>query len=552
MSASDKKKLRKEQTAAQMTERQRQQQKEDKKLKIYTVTFVTALILIVCLAVGILVGQTISTSGYAERKTIAATIGDHEINTVEMTYYYADAINNMYNSIYSQNSAYADYYFEAMGLDLNVPLTEQENPETGDTWASYFLDAALETAQSDYAIYDLAMKDSDFTLPEESRQTIDTTISNLDAYATIYGYKSGDKYLQAIYGYGADMESYEKYLERTEIAEAYYNYYYEGLSFEDKEIRELEEKNGAEQYNSYTYDYCYVSYSLFLEGGTEDENGQVTYTDEQNNAARAKAKEAADKLVTAKDAAEMEALIKDIALPEGSSLTVEEKINNLHTNISAPVNTWLADASRKPGDAAVLDNTAVVSEDSEETVVNGYYVVIFKSKTDNTELMDNVRHLLVAYEGGTTDETTGETTYTDEEKATAATEAKALLEQFQKDPSEENFIALVQEHSADEASVEDGGLYENINADSQYMENFLNWAIDPARKEADTGIVETDYGCHIMYYVGNSEMSYRDYMISEELRSSTVEAWFEDATEAAPTAKKDLSKMTLGLTLSNG
>lgn len=552
MSASDKKKLRKEENTAKLTERQRQQQKEDKKLKVYTVTFVTALILIVCLAVGILVGQTITTSGYAERKTIAATVGDHELNTVEMTYYYSDAINNMYNSIYSQDNAYADYYFEAMGLDLNVPLTEQENPETGDTWANYFLDAALETAQSDYAIYDLAMKDSDFTLPEEHRQNVDTAIANLSAYATMSGYKTGDKYLQAIYGYGADVESYEKYLERTEIAEAYYHYYYDNLSFGDKEIRELEEKNGAEQYNSYTYDYSYVSYSSFLEGGTEDADGHVTYTDEQNNAARAKAKEAADKLVKAKDAKEMEALIKDIALPEGSTLTVEEKVNELHTNVGDPVNTWLADASRKPGDAAVLENTAKVSEDSEETVVNGYYVVIFRSKTDNKELMDNVRHLLVAYEGGTTDETTGVVTYSDEEKATAMTSAKALLEQYQKNPTQDNFIALVKEHSADEASVEDGGLYENINADSQYMESFLNWAIDPARKEADTGIVETDYGCHIMYYVGNSEMTYRDYIISEELRASTVEAWFEDAKKAAPTAKKDTSKMTLGLTLSNG
>lgn len=552
MSASDKKKLRKEQTAAQMTEKQRQQQKEDKKLKIYTITFVTALVLIVCLAVGIMVGQAISTSGIAQRKTIAATIGDHEINSVEMNYYYTDAINNMYNSIYSEDNAYADYYLEAMGLNLNVPLTEQNNPETGDTWANYFLDSALETAQSDYAVYDLAMKDADFTLPEETLQSVESAASNLEAYAVMYGYKSGDKYLQAIYGYGADVESYQKYLERTEIAKAYYNYYYESLSFEDKEIRELEEKNGAEHYNSYTYDYSYVSYTAFLEGGEKDESGNVTYTDEQNNAARAKAKEAAQKLAAAKNVEEMETLIQDIKVAEGSSLTAEEKVNELHTDINATVSSWLNDAKRKTGDATVLENTAKVSEDSDETVINGYYVVIFRSKTDNKELMDNVRHLLVAYEGGTTDETTGEVTYSDEEKATAMTEAKALLEQYQKNPTQDNFIAMVKEHSADEASVENGGLYENIHHDSQYMETFRDWAIDPARKEADTGIVETPYGCHIMYYVGSSEMTYRDLMISEELRTSTINTWFEDAIKATPTTKKNLSKLTLDLTLGNG
>ncbi len=551
MSASDKKRLRKEQAAAQMSERQRQQQKEDKKLKIYTVTFVTALVLIVCLAVGVLVGQSLATSGHAERKTIAATVGDHKINSVEMAYYYSDAINNLYNNLNSYGDGYADYYLEAMGLALNVPLTEQENPDTGDTWANYFLDSALETAQSDYAMYDLAMQDSDFALPEENRQNITTAISNLDAYATLNGYNSGDKYLQAIYGYGADLDSYQKYLERTEIAEVYYNEYYNALSFEDKDIRELEEKNGAEKYNAYTYDYTYVTYSDFLEGGTEDEDGNVTYTDEQNAAARAKAKEAADKLSAAKTAQELEALIKDIKLPEDSTLTVENIVNQIHTSVNTNLISWLSDAKRKAGDKTVLEITADTSEDSEETVVNSYYVVIFQSMTDNTELTDNVRHLLVAYEGGTTDETTGETTYSDEEKATAMTSAKALLEQYQKDPTEDNFIALVKEHSADEASVEAGGLYEDIHYDSQYEEAFLNWAIDPDRKAGDTGIVETPYGCHIMYYAGNSDISYRDLMITDELRTNAINTWFENAQKATPIAKKDLSKLALDVTLSN-
>ena len=551
MSASDKKKLRKEQVAAQMTERQRQQQKEDKKLKIYTVTFVTALILIVCLAVGLMIGQSVTTSGNAERKTIAATVGDHEINTVEMAYYYSDAINQMYNSMYGSGDVYAEYYMEAMGLDPKTPLTEQKNPETGDTWANYFLDAALESAQSDYAVYDLAKADSSFTLPEESKQTIATAVGNLQAYATMNGYNSADKYLQAIYGYGADVASYEKYVERSETARAYYNYYYETRSFDDKQIRELEEKNGAEQYNAYTYAYAYLTYNDFLEGGKEGEDGTKTYTEEENNAARAKAKEAAEKLGKAKTLEELKELIKTIEVPETSQLAVNEETKELHTNINAPVSEWLSNAKRKAGDIAVIENTAKVSEDSDETVVNGYYVVFFQSKTDNSELMDDVRHLLVAYEGGTTDETTGETTYTDEEKKKAADEAKALLEEYQKNATVDNFIAMVKEHTDDEASKETGGLYENIHYNSEYMETFRDWAIDPNRKESDTGIVETSYGCHIMYYVGNSKMTYRDYLISEELRAETMEAWYESAKEATPIVKKDLSKLSMDITLSN-
>ena len=33
------------------------------------------------------------------------------------------------------------------------------------------------------------------------------------------------------------------------------------------------------------------------------------------------------------------------------------------------------------------------------------------------------------------------------------------------------------------------------------MENFLNWSVDMIRQPGDTGIVESTYGYHIMYYV---------------------------------------------------
>ena len=54
MSASSKKKLRKEQAAAQMTEKQLAEQKEAKKLKLYTTAFVVmvAIVLVIAIAVG--------------------------------------------------------------------------------------------------------------------------------------------------------------------------------------------------------------------------------------------------------------------------------------------------------------------------------------------------------------------------------------------------------------------------------------------------------------------------------------------------------------------
>jgi len=134
--------------------------------------------------------------------------------------------------------------------------------------------------------------------------------------------------------------------------------------------------------------------------------------------------------------------------------------------------------------------------------------------------------------------------YTEEEQAKARTEAQALLDHWKNDPTKENFIALVKAHTDDEGSKETGGLYEDIHQDSSYVDSFRSWAIDPARKEGDTGIVESsEYGQHIMYYEGESDTSYRDYMLNEALKADTINKWYEDAIAATTVTRMNLSKL---------
>jgi len=165
--------------------------------------------------------------------------------------------------------------------------------------------------------------------------------------------------------------------------------------------------------------------------------------------------------------------------------------------------------------------------------------------------MSNVRHLLVAYEGGTEDEISGEMNYTTEEMEAAKTEAEALLQQWKDgEATEESFSALVTEKTDDTASAESGGLYQNIHAGSEYVSTFLAWSIDPERKAGDTGIVQTEYGYHIMYFVGYAEQSYRDQLITNELKNADAQAWHDACMEGASAATKDLSKIQLDLAIS--
>ena len=82
------------------------------------------------------------------------------------------------------------------------------------------------------------------------------------------------------------------------------------------------------------------------------------------------------------------------------------------------------------------------------------------------------------------------------------------------------------------------------------MENFKNWYLDESRQPGDTGIVQSEYGYHIMYFVGNSELTYRDYMITNEMRDSDHEAWYNEIVDAVTATLADTSKMDLDKVLS--
>ena len=98
---------------------------------------------------------------------------------------------------------------------------------------------------------------------------------------------------------------------------------------------------------------------------------------------------------------------------------------------------------------------------------------------------------------------------TEESKAACLQEAEALLEQWKTgEATEESFAQLANEHSEDPGSNTAGGLYEFVYP-GKMVETFDAWCFDESRKPGDTGIVETDYGYHIMYFVYGADEWYR-------------------------------------------
>lgn len=113
----------------------------------------------------------------------------------------------------------------------------------------------------------------------------------------------------------------------------------------------------------------------------------------------------------------------------------------------------------------------------------------------------SMRHILIIPEGGTEED--GKTVWTDEQWEACRVEAQALLDQWVADgATEDGFDQLAREKSEDPGSADEGGLYEGLNDETEFVEPFKNWYLESGRQAGDYGLVKTYYGYHLMYFSG--------------------------------------------------
>lgn len=154
---------------------------------------------------------------------------------------------------------------------------------------------------------------------------------------------------------------------------------------------------------------------------------------------------------------------------------------------------------------------AYYEEHKEEMIASGL------EKDDRS--MVNIRHILImpATVELAADEEGYEQAVADA-LADAKAEAEAIYAEWQAgEMTEESFSALAMEHSAD-GSAANGGLIEGISP-GQTVENFDAWCFAEGRKAGDHGLVETEFGYHIIFLSAVQE---------ESLWYQTVRAEYEN------------------------
>ena len=386
---------------------------------------------------------------------------------------------------------------EEMGFDSTADLKKQACAyEDYDTWYDYFADAAKNQLEEILILCEAAKEDG-VTLTEGDEKFIETSMKALYDKAEEEEVTT-EEYIDRKYGAIVSEKDIRKCVELTQLASRYQQKYASTLSYNDSEIESYFADNKASFLSA---DYIY----FLIETG--DTKGK---TDAEITKMKADAYAKANEIAKNKsrtdfiDALEeyTAKLLKE-ATPDATKEEIKEQaetvISDYATVTDAPYDVstkngeWLFDAKRKAGDITVI-------EDEEG---NGYYVFYLTTPAEKNMLpTKNVRHILLNKEQYDSDE--------DCEKAAN----KLLLEWRNGKKTEESFAALAELNTGDSGSVTNGGLYENV-LEGQMVSEFNDWLFNPKRQYGDTDVIASDYGYHVMFYVGDGKTAWKADVVSE-------------------------------------
>ena len=305
------------------------------------------------------------------------------------------------------------------------------------------------------------------------------------------------------------MSTLKNVLKNSALASHYEQDYSDKLTYSEDEL----EKAYAEDKNGYDVASYEVIYFNGTAPSTTDADGKsVAPTEEEAAAAKDAAKKAADEAMERyQNGDTLEKIAKDYDMATYSK-------QETGTYSSSVVGDWVFDESRQADDNALLESDP------------SYYLVVFHSRGRNDYNTVDVRHILFLVDSSSLD-TKSETYDDDLAKLQADAKAKAedALQQWKSgDATEDSFAALATELTEDPGSKSTGGLYEKVYH-NQMVQSFNDWCFDASRQAGDTDIVETNYGYHVMYFVGQN-IPYWQVQVDNTLRTADRSAWMESLT----------------------
>lgn len=461
-----------------------------------------------------LLGTIALALGIPQGMASAAKVGDVSVSVRDYNFYYNAVVNSMKSQAQEAASQYgieAEEYLSAIeGLDVKKSFDKQPckyggEDKPGYTWDDYFRDQAMPQLQKMTALSEKA-KAAGITLDDDDKKEVEEILGVYKKNAET-AKLSFASYLTATFGKAVTEASVRSVLERESLASKYQTKLKDETSITDAEIDQYYADNKA------TYDKA--TYRVFEISG---EASGDSPTEAEETAAMNDAKSKADKMKNGvTDEASFIRLVKE-SEPE-SDTHVHDDSETLKTaqtkgNITpTALADWVFASDRKAGDVTVI-------EDKDNSK---YYVAFLVTTQSREEYYGvNVRHVLISYQTFIGPLDTGATDYKAEDKAKTKAEAEKIYNEWKEsgNTTEASFGLLAVNNSHD-GNASEGGIYEHI-AKGNMVPAFENWIFDPVRKPGDTDIVETQYGCHIMYFVGMDKELYWKYNVRTDMTNKRV------------------------------
>lgn len=438
---------------------------------------------------------------YMNPASVVATVDGQKISIGMYDYYYASIV-----SYYEQYASYGYY-----SLDTTKDYSKQYTTDDDGnkiSWQKFFETEALKEVEQITTYYSKALEEG-VTLTSAQKKTIDKQISTLKDSAS-QNDVSLDQYIKANFGTYCSEDTIRIMLEQYYLSANYKGKFKCETKVTDNDVDKY--------YNDHKNDYKKIEFYYIASpyDATDDNSKNESIKTAEKIMAKMKDKKSVIALVPEVYSSYIDSQVKS-SMEKDSTLTEkkarEEAIKSYESNVVTTVsgsdspfddkmNTWLFSDDTKVGSKKYY-----IDEDAK------YIYIVLKTSKASVEENETytVRHILVAPESGSnsSSSTSEKAKYTDEQWAAAKKKADSILAKFNKtDKSEYEFAKLAEQYSTDSASTSSGsndsfgGLYESVTL-GQMVPDFEKWSIDDSRKYGDTGIVKSDYGYHIMFFIND-------------------------------------------------
>ncbi len=437
------------------------------KAKRNTVIAIVCTVLVVALLGSLVAYSSLVTSGYFLRNTVVATTENYEVDNAVFSYFfhkYYQEFNNTYG-----------YYFP---INTSVSLKGQTCTlySDGSTWFDFFAANAKSTLSNTLAFCEEANARG-ITLTEEDHKEIDEAIASIKTAAKQAGVTTS-YYTHVMFGSGVNQKDVRRALELSVLASKCNQAIVDSYNYTEADFNKYIEENPDA--------LVYAEYAAF------DMSTSDTLEDDVKTAEMLQSYLDRFAQVTTKEEFEAVAFdyLRNVTYLDDEKVTddaIREKVSALSTKSTYVKDDataeWAFADDRKAGD--------VFTEISEDKTTYSAYMLLATPSLDEYNTV-NIRHILLS-----------SATYGSDEAAKA--KAEELLAGFT--GGADAFAALANEYSEDTGSNTNGGLYENVGK-GEMVESFDAWIYADGRKAGDTGIVKSDYGYHVMFFVGEGEIAW--------------------------------------------